>query len=92
MNPFLRRVVPAGMKRVALGDSSNGAPGAHNRPVFANHFDRVLATGWRESTRWSDQWADANLVEPNHADHDRGDDLTNHCVVPDASERTGRAI
>jgi hypothetical protein len=74
----LRWVVTARMKRVTFGNSSNGAPRTSYRSVFANHLNRVLAAGWREATTRSNQWADADLVEPNQSNQNRDDDSAEH--------------
>ena len=60
-----RRIVTAGVPRVTLKNSNDGAIDSDDRPPVSNRFDRILATGRRKPTPGWKKRADPELVHPN---------------------------
>jgi outer membrane protein assembly factor BamB len=71
-------VVSARIPRVASQDAPACSPQAANRPITANHLDRILAAGRRKPTTGSNQGADPDLVEANQTDKQRCEDTSDH--------------
>lgn len=71
------RVVPAGMKRVALEESPDGEPGAAEDAVPGDRLDCVLRTGGDEPTAVREKRRNESSVEA-----DRGDrELAEHASI-----------
>lgn len=53
---------------MAFADADDSPEAAANGPVFFDTFDEIGTAGRAKSTSRSQQWTDADLIEPDHQD------------------------
>lgn len=63
---------------MAAADAFRRSPAAPNRPILADHLNRILATGWSEPAIRSQHRTDGDLVTPDHRHHHRSQAATDH--------------
>ncbi len=75
---LLRRIVATSAKGITPQDAFGCAPATANRPIFADHFDRILAAGRCVPATRRKHRADPDLIEANQFDHHPSDRSTDH--------------